>query len=402
MQALEQAPLRGGLGQTARQGLARVAHGVLDDADLGAALRHADLAFALGLAGERLLQQLLVGERVAEQDRARHRLVVVELGDEALQHLLDPERAVGAREIGAVAPVLTRAEEEDLDAGVPALLVGGEHVGLLDALGVDGLVGSDVRQRPQAVAILGGLLVVEAVGRLLHEALIHLPRVLALAAQEAHRLLDQRIVVLEADLAGAGRRAALDLIEQAGTRAALEHGIRAGAQQEGPLQHVDGAVDGAGGGERPEVVALAVARAAVLEDLRCGMPARDQDVGEGLVVPEQNIVARTKALDQVGLEQQGLGLGAHRHELHGGGGGDHAGDAVGVVGGARVVGYPGLKVARLADVDDGARRIDHAVDAGRAGQGLEIARDHSRAGLRPRLLAGGATALDQAAPRGCS
>ena len=70
------------------------------------------------------------------------------------------------REIGAVAPVLAGAEEEHLDAGLPAFLVGGEHVGFLDAFRIDRLVGRDVRQRPQPVAELGGLLVVEAGGRL--------------------------------------------------------------------------------------------------------------------------------------------------------------------------------------------------------------------------------------------
>ena len=58
LQAVEQDALRGALGQPAPQRLARVLRGVLDDAGLGAALRHADLDPALGLGGERLLQQL--------------------------------------------------------------------------------------------------------------------------------------------------------------------------------------------------------------------------------------------------------------------------------------------------------------------------------------------------------
>ncbi len=107
------------------------------------------------------------------------------------------------REVGAVAPVLAGAEEEHLNARLPAVLVGGEHVGFLDAFGIDGLVGGDVSQGPQTIAVLGGLLVVEPVGRFLHQALIHLAHVLALAAQEAHGLPDQRVVLVEPDLAGA-------------------------------------------------------------------------------------------------------------------------------------------------------------------------------------------------------
>ena len=284
------------------------------------------------------------------------------------------------REVGAVAPVLAGAEEEHLNARLPAVLVGGEHVGFLDALGIDGLVGGDVSQRPEPVAVFGGLLVVEPVGRFLHQALIHLAHVLALAAQEAHGLPDQRVVLVEADLAGARRRAALDLMQQARPRAALEHGVRARPQQERPLQHVDGAVDRAGRGERPEVFALAVARAAMLEDLRRPVLARQQDERERLVVPQQHVVARTKALDQVGFQQQRFRLRAHAHEFHGRGVGDHAHDAVGMGARARVAGHTRLQAAGFADVDDGALGVDHPVHARRIGERLQVLGDHRRSG----------------------
>jgi hypothetical protein len=101
----------------------------------------------------------------------------------------------------------------------------------------------------------------------------------------------------------------------------------------------------------------------MLEDLRHLVVAGDQDVGEGLVVAQQHVVARAEALDQVGFQQQRLGLRAHRHELHRRGDGDHARDAVGVVAGARIARDARLEVARLADVDDGPGGIQHAVDA---------------------------------------
>ena len=69
----------------------------------------------------------------------RARLVVVELREERAQHLARLERAVGLGEIGAVAPVLSGAEEEHLDAAEAALLMDGEHVGLLGAARVDAL-----------------------------------------------------------------------------------------------------------------------------------------------------------------------------------------------------------------------------------------------------------------------
>ena len=180
------------------------------------------------------------------------------------------------------------------------------------------------------------------------QAAFHL---VALSAQEAERLVDQEGIVLDGDLAGAGRAAALDLEEQAGPHARFEIGVGAGTQQEGALQRVDGAADGAGGGERTEILALPAPRAAMLEDLRHRMVVGDEDEGEGLVVPEHHVEAGLQPLDQVRLEQQSLDLGRGGDELHARGIGDHAGDAVVVPLPSRVALHPFLEVARLADIE---------------------------------------------------
>src|SRR5262249_10905074 len=140
------------------------------------------------------------------------------------------ELLVMAREIGAVAVVAAAAEEEHLDAGVPAGLVRGDHVGLVEAGDVDRLVRLDVGERAGAVA--------EARRRLGPEGLalrLHLPRqpllhLTAASRQELARLADQRLVVRGADAADAGAGAALDLILQAGSRAAGIDAVGAGAQ----------------------------------------------------------------------------------------------------------------------------------------------------------------------------
>ncbi len=103
-----------------------------------------------------------------EQHEARRRLVVVELGHDRGQHLLRRQAAVGAREDRAVAPVLLVAEEENLDAELPGLLVDGEDIRLLDALRVDVLPGLHGRERRQPVAVACRLLEFELLGRLLH------------------------------------------------------------------------------------------------------------------------------------------------------------------------------------------------------------------------------------------
>src|SRR5262249_30233848 len=158
------------------------------------------------------------------------------------------------------APILPGAEEEHLDAGLPALLVAGEEVGFLDRPRIDPLRTLDERERCNAVAINGGRLEVEPLGGQLH-LLLHLDADgLAAPGKEADRLVDQLAVLTVRDDAGAGRRATLDLIEEAGPRAALVKGVGAGADQEGALHCVDRAAHRAGRGERPEILPLARAR----------------------------------------------------------------------------------------------------------------------------------------------
>ena len=154
-----------------------------------------------------------------------------------------------------------------------------------------------------------------SLGGLLHlagELLLHRP---AAAGQEVGRLAHQLGVAGEIDLAGAGAGAALDLVQQARPGAAFEERIGAGAHQERALQRGDGAVDRADRGERPEIAPRPRLRAAMLQDLRRPVIAGDQDVGKRLVVAQQHVEARPQLLDQIGFEQQRLGLGGGRDDL---------------------------------------------------------------------------------------
>ncbi len=181
-------------------------------------------------------------------------------------------------------------------------------------------------------------------------------------------------------LARARPGAALDLEQEARPRAILVEGIRARPQKEGALQGVQGAVHGPDAGEGAVIIAGPIAGAAVLGDLRRHMILGDQDIGEGLVVAQQHVVARLQLLDEIGLEQERLGLRAGGDELHRGRLGDHAGDAVRMRLAARVRRDAGADVARLADIEHVAIRRDHAVDAGRIGRALQLAADDRRAG----------------------
>jgi hypothetical protein len=125
-------------------------------------------------------------------------------------------------------------------------------------------------------------------------------------AGETHVL----VVLVLRHQADAGRRTAVDLVQQAGPRAVGEHAVLAGAQQEGALHQLYRLAHGPHAGQRPEIACVAPDGAAVEGDAREGV-LRELDVGIGLVVPEQDVVLRPQALDQVVFEDERLGLGAH-------------------------------------------------------------------------------------------
>ena len=107
-------------------------------------------------------------------------------------------------------------------------------------------------------------------------------------------------------------------------------------------------------------------RAAMLEDLRRPVVAGDQDIGKRLVVAQLHVEARPQLLDQIGFEQQRLGFGRGRDDLHRHGGRDHAQDARRLRRvDARIGGQPLADVLGLADIEHVVGGVEHAIDAGR-------------------------------------
>ena len=186
----------------------------------------------------------------------------------------------------------------------------------------------------------------------------------AAAGQEIARFRHQLRIVVERDFAGAGRRAALDLVEQARPGSIGVKTVRAGAQEKRPLQRVQGAKHRAGAGERAEIVAGQAARAAMLDQPRRRMIGADQDIGEALVVAQRDVVAGLQLLDEIGLEQQRLGVRLGGDEHHRVGLRDHARDAARLALGRHIGGDALLDRARLADIEHLALGPDHAIDAG--------------------------------------
>ena len=221
--------LRGRVGELAAERLARIGERVVHQFLLIAALRHADLDLVAALGTQGFGEQRAILDLVGNEDAARARLVVVELGEESAQDFTRRQRTIGLGEIGAIAPVLTGAEEKDLDAIKTAVMMDGKHVGLLNAARVDALVRLHRRERSETIAIDRRAFEVER-GR----GLLHLRRQLlldraALAGEEGVGFAHQLGVFGEIDLARAGCRAAFDLVQQAWPRAAFEESVRARA-----------------------------------------------------------------------------------------------------------------------------------------------------------------------------
>ncbi len=259
---------------------------------------------------------------------------------------------------------MAAAEKEHLDAGLPARLVAGDHIGIDDPGHMDVLVALHQRQRADAVADQRGGLEIERLGRFLHlhrEALLD---IVAAARQKQLSLLDQPGVFLAADAPDAGRAAALDLEQQARAGPVGEDAVAARAQQKRLLQGDQRAVDRAGRGERPEIGAGLVARAAKLGQLRKIVIGGQVDERERFVVAQQDVVARHQPLDQIALEQQRLGLGGGDDDFERGGLGHHPPQPVRQPGRMGIVLHPALQIARLADVERIALAVEHAVDAG--------------------------------------
>ncbi len=153
---------------------------------------------------------------------------------------------------------------------------------LLHALRVDALHALDGGQRGDAVSKASGPLEFQRLGGFLHLRPHPVLHGIRLAGQEGAGGIRHGSVILRADLPGAGARATLDLEQQAGPRPVLVIAVGAGAQEEGPLQGVHGAVHRPDAGEGAIVIPLPPPRAAMLHDLRRGPVIRHEDVGKDL------------------------------------------------------------------------------------------------------------------------
>ena len=260
------------------------------------------------------------------------------------------------------------ADVEDLHRHLERVLGQRDHVGVGAVAEDDRLLLQRLPHRAEVVAEPGGLLVVLRLGGGVHLLLDPLHERRRLAAHEVAEVVDDPAVVLGADRADAGRRALVDVAEQArppDLRGPLEDAVGARPHREHPQQQVDGLADRPGVAVGPEVAGALLLGTPADHHPRELVADRDREPGVGLVVAVLDVEPRVELLDPGVLQLERLDLGRDDGPLDAGGGRHHRGGAlVQVADVLEVRREPGPEVLGLADVDDPALGVAEPVDAG--------------------------------------
>ena len=259
------------------------------------------------------------------------------------------------------------------------------------------LLPRDRLKPPEHVPVPGGGLEAKRPGLLLH-----LPRdagadPLDLPPEDPQHAVDRLPVLLLRLEPDTGSGAPPDMVVEAGAgRSLAGEVVAARADAVEPLHELERLAHGPDGGIRSEVARGAVAQLPGDEDPRERLPDGHLHERIALVVAELDVESGPVLLDQVRLEHEGLGVGAHE-------------DRVGVGGPARelaqadpaprvageVAPDPGPDGVRLADVEDPPRSVPEQIDARTAREAPQLPRVDRH---RIAVPGGGATAI----PRWCA
>src|SRR5713101_7294596 len=291
-------------------------------------------------------------ELFADHDHGGHRSFQIMLSDERRKHFFRVALLRILRKEAAVAELPAAAHHHQVYAG-QALFHGNRDdvdVDVVAGVGVQAL--AHLGERLDLVAVDRRFLVAPPFGGLLHARLDPLERGVAAALEVELRALDVLRVGFGADQSYAGRGAAAD-----------------------PLQQLDALAHCARVRKRSEVAVGLVHRAAVKAKAR-KLPAAHHQVGIGLVVAKEDVVARRERLDEIVLEDQGFGLGAGDRDLDVGDLRQHHRDTGPVLDLVEIGRDALFQVAGFADVKRLAVAADHAVYARHPGK-----RGEERAGV---------------------
>ena len=311
---------------------------------------------------QRGLEHLHVLEVALDQDFRRHLALQVILSDELRQHF-GRVRERRPRKERRRAEAAAAPDEHQGDAELPAPRRHGDDVGVVIGPRRHDLLRLQRLQVRQLIAQPRRLLEFQALGCGFHAP----PEILLNLVVTPLEHLDGRPhvagVAVLGDEPDARGGASLNLVLQAGTRAVREIGVLAVAQPEELLQLLQGLANRTRRRVRPEEPAGLLARAPIEREARKIVARVEMQERKALVVAEQDVEARAMRLDEVELEQQRLGVGVRDGDFHAGGL-RHQRLNLGVhVARLEVGAHPALQVSRLADVENLALGIQHAIHA---------------------------------------
>ena len=266
-------------------------------------------------SAERRLHHLHFLEIAFHQDFRRRFALQVVLPDELRQNLgrLGERRP---REERRAAQAASAAHEHQRHAILAVARRHRDHIGVVIGAGCDDLLrlnGLEVRQLvPQPRRILE----LQPLGCGFHAPTQFLLHLVVAAFQDLDRGAGIARIVLRRYQPNARRRAALDLVLQAGARAVRKIAVLAIAQAKQFLQLLQRFAHRTGGRIRAEVAAGLLARAAVEAQTRKFMLRLQMHEREALVVAQHDIEARPMLLDEIEFEQQRLGVRIRDGDFH--------------------------------------------------------------------------------------
>ena len=262
-------------------------------------------------------------------------------------------------------------EEEDHHRCLSGAQIEAHHIPLYGVALVDDLLLGQPADQVQLIPDLGSLLKFHSSCKGLHLFLEAPEKLFFLAGKEEGGLPDHLSVLLFPHIAHTGGLAAMDLILEAGPGTILQFLVSAGPEGEEAFQDVQDAAHAAYCGIGAEI------QGAILR-----LPAHHLDPGEGiletyfqvrvvLVIPEDDIVPGTVLPDQVGLQDQGFHLITCEGPV------DvpdllHQSTCLGILAPSEIAGDPVFQVHGLSHIKDLAPLIQHLIDPGGWGQGLQL------------------------------
>ena len=119
-----------------------------------------------------------------------------------------------------------------------------------------------------------------------------LTQLIGFPREEILRVPNQLIIFLKRDLTRTGRGAAFNLMEHTGPRARFINTVRAITQTKSALQGIERAVDGPRTGKGAVIIALNIACAAMLGNLRGRMRLAHKDIRKAFIIAQQDIITR--------------------------------------------------------------------------------------------------------------